>query len=216
MNRAVPFGSQQALFAHNASIARAPTTQDIAIVVCGGGDPLSEYEQAAEACEAVGRRFVVLAGNDQLGEFPHPIDYACTLHPEKLPRWRASRLAHGKQWPTRIWSHRPYNNVTDFTRDWQGSTGLFCVKVAREHGHTHIVLCGVPMTVEAEHFVRHERWNACHGFRRGWTGRIEELKRYVRSYSGWTREQLGAPDAQWLSEDIEDQHAQIVKKGLKA
>lgn len=212
----IPFGSPAALVARNASLVRATPTQDIAIVVCGGGDPLAEYNEVVSRCVINELPYRTFCGNDMIAEFPHQIDVAGTLHPDKLHLWLTKRTSYDRDAPKMIYAHRPFNNVTHWTRDWQGSTGLFLVKIAREMGHTHIVLCGVPMTVEANHFVRHEPWKACHGFRRGWTSHVVELKNYVRSYSGWTQELFGAPTDEWLIQPIDDQHRQIIKAGEKA
>jgi hypothetical protein len=193
-----------------------PTTQDIALVICGGGDPFAEFAEAKAMCERLGKKYVVFAGNDMIEHFPDKIDHAITLHPDKLYLWQGARRNRGFEMPERVWAHRSFNNVTNWTRDWQGSTGLFAAKVARENGHTHVVLCGVHMTVEAEHFVRKQRWNAAHGFRRGWTMHLHEIRPYVRSLGGWTREQLGPPTDEWLLSEISDVHVARTAIGLKA
>lgn len=195
----------------------ATPNQDTAIVLCGGGDPFAEYARAASLCCEAGRDFVVIAGNDMIGKFPYRIDHAVTLHPDKIRLWLGERISAGYGAPSRVWSHRPFAGVTDWTRDWQGSTGLICIKIARELGYTHVVLCGVHMTVEGNHFIRQKPWQAAHGFRRGWLGRIPELTPYVRSFGGWTREQFGEPSVEWLSTDIMDMNAYPVRsKGMMA
>jgi len=197
-------------------IVEVPTTQDIAIIVCGGGDPFAEYEQARALVERAGKHASVFAGNDMIERFPHDIDHALTLHPEKLQLWMPRRRANGFNDPPKVWAHRSTSSITNWTRDWSGSTGLFCVKVARENGYVHIILCGVPMTVEANHFVRNEPWNAALAFRRGWTPRLKELKPYVRSFNGWTKEQFTEPTEDWLREEITDRHRNGRIGGLKA
>lgn len=195
---------------------RAPTTQDIAIVICGGGDPFGEARAAQELVERAGKLAAIFVGNDMIEHYPHHIDYACSLHPEKLPGWTSRRRANGFNDPVETWGHRNYQNVTHWTRDWSGSTGLFCVKIAREKGFTHVVCCGVPMTVEAGHFIRHRSWNAALGFQKGWKAHLHELRPYVRSFSGWTAEQLGLPTEEWMKEDISDRHVPGPRVGQKA
>jgi hypothetical protein len=147
-----------------------PTTrQDVALVICGGGDPLAEFELARAMCERVGKSYTTFVGNDMIEDFPGRIDHAGSLHPDKLSFWMSRRLANGFELPERIWAHRPFSSVTDWTRDWGGSTGLFLTKVARECGFVHVVLCGVPMTIEAKHYKRQTDWIHCTGFLRGWT-----------------------------------------------
>lgn len=186
----------------------APTTQDIAIVVCGGGDPFAEWEIAREMCERAGKTYSIFAGNDMIERFPHDIDHAITLHPEKLSIWLPRRLANGFNAAPKVWAHRNYESaVTHWTRDWSGSTGLMCVKVARENGFTHIVTCGVHMLSESGHFVRKQEWTAANGFRRGWLAHTSQLRPYLRSMGGWTQEIFGAPTEQWITEDIRDEHS---------
>lgn len=184
----------------------APTTQDIAVVMCGGGDPFQEWNTLREIISSAGKNISIFAGNDMIELFPDHVDRAVTLHPEKLPTWLAKRQGQGFPAPRDVWAHRNYVGVTHWTKDWSGSTGLLCVKAARECGFTHIVTCGVHMLVESDHFVRKQPWSAAHGFRRGWMAHARELEKYVRSMGGWTQERFGSPTVEWLQEDIVDDH----------
>lgn len=178
---------------------------DVALIVGGGGDPLSEYEAARQMVEVAGKTWETFVCNSAIPFFPDKIDNACTLHPDQMNAWTYARNAKGLPMPYgRTWAHRPYNGFSNYTKDWQGSSGLFMVKVARECTHTHIILCGVPMTVEDKHFVRHQEWNAAHGFRRGWNRHLDQLRPFVRSMSGWTKKELGAPTFTWINDEIPD------------
>lgn len=180
---------------------------DVALLVGGGNDPLSEFDAARMMCDAASKSIATFVCNDLIALFPHVINYAVTLHPDKMIEWLALRAKNGHPMPPdTLWAHRPYRGFTNSTKDWQGSSGLFMTKIAREQGYTHIVLCGVPMTVEAEHYVRHARWNAAPGFVRGWVRQKDKLRPFVRSMSGWTQETFGAPSFSWLIEDIPDPH----------
>jgi hypothetical protein len=195
----------------------APTTQDIAIVVCGGGDPFAEWELAKTLCADAGKNYSIFVGNDMIEFFPERIDHAVSLHPDKLKLWLPRRKANGFNDPPKVWAHRNYEGaVTHWTRDWSGSTGLFCVKIARENGFTHIVTCGVHMDIESNHFVRKQPWHHALGFRRAWTARTPELRPYLRSMGGWTQQEFGAPTVEWLRTDITDIHRQIPAGGQKA
>lgn len=176
---------------------------DVALVVGGGGDPLSEYGAARAMCEAAQKSVQTFVCNDTLMIFPDVVDHAGTLHPDKMPGWIRGRTERGLPMPFgRTWAHRDYVGFSNSTRDWQGSSGLFMTKVALETGHSHIILCGIPMTPEAEHIIRHKPWGAAQGFIRGWNRRIGTLMPYVRSMSGWTQEKFGAPTFMWLITDI--------------
>ena len=209
MNRLNPYVSAPVLVTE-------PSTSDIAIVVCGGGNPFAEYEQAMALVRASGKQHRVFAGNDQIEHFPDHLHDAVTLHPDKLPRWLERRTFAGRSSPERIWSHRNTGGRnTHWTKDWAGSTGLFCVKIAREQGFTHIILCGVHMSPESDHFVRKTPWNAATGFMRGWLGHMTELKPYIRSFGGWTERQFGRPDLPWVVADIEENYS-VAPTGVRA
>jgi hypothetical protein len=172
---------------------------DVALVVGGGGDPLSEYGAARAMCEVAGKTVATFVVNDTLTIFPDVVDYAGTLHPDKMAGWLRERHKNNLPMPYgQTWCHRSYLGFTNHTPDWQGSSGLFMVKVALERGFTHIILCGVPMTVEGDHIIRHKPWHAAQGFIRGWTRHMAAIRHSVRSMSGWTQEQLGEPTFMWL------------------
>ncbi len=188
-------------------LSRSESRAKIALVVGGGGDPLSEYDAARAMCELAHKETVSFVCNDLIAIFPHHIDHAGTLHPDKMHTWVRLRNVNGHPMPIgRIWAHRSYKDFTDHTKDWQGSSGLLMTKVAREQGHTHVILCGVPMTPEANHFIRHQPWNAAPGFIRGWQREQHHLRPYIRSMSGWTRKTFGAPSFGWLLDDFDDGH----------
>lgn len=177
---------------------------DVAILVGGGHDPLAEYEEARKLCEANGKSYANFVCNDMIQCFPGTIHHGCTLHPDKYHYWRVMRERAGYTPPIRLWAHRSYPGFHNWTKDWQGSSGLFMVKVARELGYTHIILCGIPMTIEGEHFARGQRWNAAPAFQRGWDHVRGKLRPFVRSMSGWTRDTFGVADAEWLRSEIPD------------
>lgn len=152
---------------------------------------------------------VVIAINDMIAQWPTRIDYACTLHPEKLAQWLADRKANGYSAVTETWSHRnqaalrggaQYPAVKHVAVDWSGSSGLFAVKVARLEKLAPIILAGVPLVNTESHFVRERPWGAASAFHGGWRKRQKEIAPYVRSMSGWTAELLGKPTVGWLQD----------------
>lgn len=154
--------------------------------------------------ESTGLTYEVFVCNDTLSVLPGHIDHAVTLHPDKWAHWRMLRDRAGFPMPGKLWAHRSYPGFTHWTKDWQGSSGLLMVKIARELGYVHIILCGVPMTVEGNHFARQQKWNAASGFRKGWARVQGSLRPFLRSMSGWTMEHFGAPNYDWLKADIPD------------
>jgi len=183
-------------------------TDTVALVLGGSLNVFAEYTAALKLCAAAGLPWKIFACNDMIEAFPGAMDYGCTLHPDKLPGWLSRRAAAGLPAPPVIWAHRHFANVDQWTRDWSGSVGLFAVKVAREEQFKKIICCGVPMEIHNDHFKRKVPWVAALGFRRGWSAHAQELRRYTRSMSGWTKELFGAPTIEWLASDIIDLHPQ--------
>jgi len=187
------------------------TDRDVAIVVGGSAACMEEFEAARTLVVGNNKTYELFCVNDQIARFPEHIDNAVTLHPIKLSAWFADRLRAALPGIDRVWAHHPAEGVTNSTPEWNGSVGLLAVACARVRGYTHIILAGVPMEVMHGHFIRQRRWNDAHGFRRGWERVLapknpKTIVPYVRSMSGWTRERLGAPTAEWLAEDIPDRH----------
>lgn len=145
------------------------------------------------------KRCTVLAVNDAGCVWPLRLDHWCTLHPEKLRAWEGRRTGPGRYLR---WAHTKtgFPFIDRVTDDWQGSSGLFAVKVAlRDLGHDKVIAAGVPMTA-TPHFFDTGRWAERNSFIEGWQSHASEIKPRVRSMSGWTRELLGAPSKQWLAE----------------
>jgi hypothetical protein len=174
---------------------------EIAIIV-GGAECWSKDLEQAKMIIGERRRLRFFYINDHIQQFPeHGI--AITLHPDKLigsTGWLPKRRKAGLPEPQEIWAHirRPSVTHDTATKDWQGSSGLFAVQVARKKGFDRIICCGVPMTVEDGHFERKQKWQSAIDFRKGWVRCKGELVPYVRSVSGWTREMFGPPTEQWL------------------
>ena len=175
-------------------------TEDAVAIILGGAECWQDDLTNAKALlDGHALRYFII--NDHIRTFPET-GIAVTLHPEKLARsWLPDRRAKGLPEPEQIWSHRADINVThnNHGNDWGGSSGLFAVMIARKIGFKKIILCGVGMTTDGNHFVRHQRWNACAAFWHRWQQYIEELKPVLRSMSGRTRDVFGAPDQEFLN-----------------
>lgn len=177
---------------------------EVALIFGGAVGVAEEYKAAKELCTSLGLTTRVFVCNSAIGEFPEHIDFGVTLHPESLHKWTSLRDVRGYPKVTNIWAHRPEKNITRYTRDWGGSCSLMAVKAARMEGFKKIILCGCPMTVQAKHFLRGVDWNPALAFRRGWNSHKREIPpQCVRSMSGWTKEQFGAPDAEWLQSTLD-------------
>lgn len=145
----------------------------------------------------------VVAANDAGTVWHRRLDHWVTLHPENMKRWKETRAALGLRPAGRHWAHREHLYVDTWSRQRApfvgGSSGLFAVWVATaELGFDGAVLCGVPMDGGRNEFTG-KPWVDFNRYRAGWERNAATLRPLVRSMSGWTREQFGAPDAEYLA-----------------
>lgn len=152
----------------------------------------------ARALLALAAPDAIFAINDMIPRWPGRVDYAVTLHPDKLGDWLALRRDNGFGPPGEVWAHRRAEHVTKFTNDWAGSSGLFSIKIAIGEGFGGVVVAGVPMD-SSEHFVRGKPWGSARAFQKGWIKNMAAIKPVARGMSGWPREQLGPPTPEWLA-----------------
>lgn len=134
------------------------------------------------------------------------VDAWVSLHPDRI----ASDIARRRKydWPDadRVYGHKEASGVTHvlpYKFDEQktsGSSGLFALRVAMELGFDKFVLCGIPLLKEAGRLDGMERWRGAIAFRRGWEQVLPRIKDTTRSMSGWTKQLLGEPTAEWLNE----------------
>lgn len=165
----------------------------------------------------------------QMGiHWPDSFSVWATLHPESMDEYESERvkLGHPSGYeivapPAKeVGMHGKKGRVSRrVTYKWPGmgssaSSGIYAVKVALDDGADKVVLAGVPMQADAGHFlpksrtvthrrVRGQVW-AEHGqFMVGLNYALPFLRERVRSVSGHTREILGAPTPEWLSQGSE-------------
>lgn len=176
---------------------------EVAVVIGGAEGVWDEWRQAKQMCEEAGARPITFVVNDSIPLFPDHIDHAVTLHPDKYEReWCGARAAHHRAAAGTVWAHRRHKVVNKDTPDWGGSSGLFAIKIAMELGHSKILLCGVPMTVEGSHVIRKAPWRACDQFRKAWERHRREITPCVRSFSGWTKINFGSPSVAFIANGL--------------
>jgi hypothetical protein len=158
-----------------------------------------DYAEARRLCtEANVTDPTVLIVNDMISAFSEEA-VIVTLHPEKLAGWLNQRVRNGHPPPRDVWCNRQRQLVNHTHPDRGGSGSLFAFDIAVTHyAADRVILCGAPMTVEGNHFVRREPWSACMLFRRAWIVQMPSILPFARSFSGWTREVLGAPTVDWI------------------
>lgn len=136
-----------------------------------------------------------------------------TLHPEFMDDYEKQRADLGYHWdyeivaplPGEVGMHGKKGNIARrVTYRYPGmnasaSSGGYAAKVALDDGFEKVILAGVPMRQEDNHFTRGKPWLQRDGFINGFNLSLPHFKGRVKSLSGWTREQLGEPTKEWLA-----------------
>lgn len=172
-------------------------------LVLGGAASLAEDEAAILALGFKPDLIVATnhAGRDREGR----VDAWCSFHLELFPLWLKERRAHGRPDPESLWTCAPAPKPKSLdlpvrrAPNWRGSSGLLAVTVALELGAERIVLCGVPLTKEGEHYDRPGLWRDAGNYRAGWVANASAMAGKVKSMGGWTAELLGEPGPVWLA-----------------
>ncbi len=171
-----------------------------AALVLGGAKCV--FEDYAKA-RSLGEFSVVIGANDIIAEISE-INHAVSMHPGKLPRWLKKRKENGHPDVEGLWTafdrspQVPQGLKVEFLRNTRGGSGLLAVYVARKLGCDRIVLAGVPMTLQGEHFHTPGWWKEYHLYKVVWDANAS-LKTDVRSMSGWTMEKFGEPTPSWVA-----------------
>jgi hypothetical protein len=121
----------------------------------------------------------------------HHIKYMATYHPVQIPEIKKRREAAGGNTDYLVISHEQ-NPGVDILEPFippTGSSSHLGALAAIRIGYKKIILCGCPLT-DTKYKV----------FQEGWSAKIKQVRVYVRSMSGWTKELLGAPTGEWLGE----------------
>lgn len=152
----------------------------------------------------------VFAINDMIPAYEGRIDYAVSLHPEKMDAWIKARalnkapmdfqtVAHATciDHTTRFKPDIEVNHKTDRVMSLGGSSGLFAAIVAIRFGY-RAILCGVPMDHQP-HFFDTKTWDALNGFWPEWKRMQPYIAPHIRSMSGSTKDLLGEPTPAWIA-----------------
>lgn len=169
------------------------------------GGALSLHEDEISALAMGFKPDLIIATNHAGRDRPGRVDHWCSFHMELFPLWIKARAAAGHPRAGWLWSCHPAPAPKGLlirkTANWKGSSGLLAVTVALELECSHIILCGVPMTREGEHYDKPGLWRDAGNYRKAWTDAVPKMAGRVRSFGGFTGEILGAPDPEWLAKD---------------
>lgn len=165
------------------------------------------WEQDVEAALDIGEYDGVVAVKRIGVLWRGRLDAWVTLHPDRLVKEMPERLLKGYPAPARVFSQTsasPMKHVTDQIdykfpgQRTSGSSGLFAVRVAFMLGFDRIVLCGIPLTKEFGKVDYGPLWHGEKLFRDAFQKAIPLFDGRVRSMSGWTKDLVGMPTAEWL------------------
>jgi hypothetical protein len=177
----------------------------VTLILGGAKCVWADIEAALDIMEFDG----VVACNDVGVQWKGNLAGWVSLHAEKLPKWVTDRIANGLSMPARIATH---DQKQDKPFQWErvpymfrgqrhsGSSGEFAAKYALEDlRFDKGVLCGIPMLNSEAHFFNPKMWEAARHYRLGWAEAKPAIGDRLRSMSGWTREQFGAPTMEWAN-----------------
>ena len=162
-----------------------------------------------EAFKALGTYDAVIAVKQAGVYWPGPLRAWVTLHPVQTEYHIKERRAAGYPDADEVVAHIKKGSTCvdrEFDYLWpgmprSGASGIAGAKYAiHDLGFDRAVLCGIPMVAQSRidnggHWTDEKTEN----YRNGVRPVVDDMKRFVRSMSGWTREVLGAPTAEWLA-----------------
>lgn len=183
------------------------------VLVIGRARAVWDEVKAAKAMTTFDKVVAVnVAGQD----YPETIDYWVSFHPNFFEIWIPKRLKKGFPYSTQmteLWSGTingrklTARHTKEFVRHANyagGSSGLLATRIARDVAKgTKIVLCGIPME-NTPRYDDSSAWREAKVYHGAWLEIKPVLAPYVRSMSGWTREQFGAPTKEWLENVVEE------------
>lgn len=145
------------------------------------------------------RADIVIAVNAMIVAYPGDISVGVTLHSEFTPWYRSQRdLKQTTPWT--LYSLASNDGVDHVVAPrWIGTSSLYGVQLAMDRlGARRIVLAGVPLDTRPKFDQPNclEPW--LQQYRDNWTQAKEHFTVPVHSVSGWTRDLLGEPPADWL------------------
>lgn len=167
-----------------------------------------------EAFKAIGTYDAVVAVKQAGIYWPGPLEAWVTLHPYMMADFIAERARQGFP-PAKIVGHAAGGSVEEvFDYMWPGAvksaaSGMAGAKYAAiDLGFRKVVLCGIPMD-PGPRLDGQGKWcdDNTQKYRDGIEPVVDDVKRYVRSMSGWTAARFGRPTREWLQSEESDRPA---------
>lgn len=148
---------------------------------------------------------IVIAVNDVGVDYEGHIDHWASCHIDLFPWWIQEREAKGYEPVDQLWTNESkirHLSAAQRAMNFLGapysetSSGGLGLSVAQVQQCSHIVLCGLPLENGPHYKGEHDFTFEGH-YQARWLA-VKDSMANVRSMSGWTREQLGAPTKSWL------------------
>lgn len=139
---------------------------------------------------------IMLIGLSSSGLIASDVNYIATYHPNDIPSIEKSRKEIGANTDYLIIGHKKREGV-DIVEPYvapSGSSALLGALAGIRMGYDKIILCGCPLIG-----VNKKAFRPYSEFQKGWKAKEKEVRPFVRSMSGWTKELLGEPTADWLN-----------------
>lgn len=179
------------------------------------GRAMGAFEEAEAANKLCTFDIVTCCGRSGYA-WPGRVDHWCTWHPNLLPMLVQKRKDAGYEPVGKFWSgiHRGMKQGANHLKSYKpgvspmpalewvkcdgGSSGLLAIMVNLTLADK-IVLAGIPLDPEREHFDKPGIWTDGKNYRKTWERNKPLFQDKVRSMSGWTAELLGMPTEEWLN-----------------
>ena len=170
------------------------------LVVTGISQSVKDDFIAARAvCQQIPGDWMAV-GAEAVDLFPEGwLMYMATYHPEDIPKGLERRKACGGNIDYKIVSHEEHEGI-DIVVPFDppsGSSALLGSLAGLQLGYKKIILCGCPLRNEGALGREYQQYH------KGWVAKYNFVMGRVKSMSGWTRDFLGEPTIQWLTDKNE-------------
>lgn len=148
----------------------------------------------------------IIAVNNAGRDYEGQVDHWCTIHTELFNMWATDRAQKGFPPALNYWGGKycdpTLTTVAKVSRTpvSRGSSARVGVSVALTFVRaTHIVLCGITLSPEFEHYDKPGNWEAAKDYRYIWLQELAPYHSYIKSWNGWTNAFFGEPTEKWLA-----------------
>lgn len=177
------------------------------LLILGSG--ASVFEDVNNAKAIVGEAaFEVMAANLSFLAYNGAIRHLVSLHQDRIGLFHSLAKILPEDRHAHIHTHT-HMKTEDAENAWpitiqDGTTSLFCVKIAILLGYKKIILCGVPLEGSHRFYDNpHQEYInnfGCPAIAMPWLqAKIEIFNDRVRSMSGKSKELLGSPTKEWTN-----------------